>query len=142
MTPFTGDRNIAETSEDRHNLAPGERLPHQLLHELRQFVVLRQVVGVDVHLGLEKLVRFIDRFAATVFESEYPRQCCEGLDAGVFTWLSTAQSAVVAVWVWSPSRIFSLPIRRSEMPNFKNASSSPLSSAKNGPSGLPARSAS
>jgi hypothetical protein len=85
VTPLTGDGDVAKTAEDLCYLAPGERFPDHSLHELRQVVVLGQVVGINIQLCLQKLIRVVDRVAASIFKLEYLRQCPEGVGTSVST---------------------------------------------------------
>lgn len=110
VTPLTGDGDVAKTAEDLRYLAPRERFPDYSLHELRQFVVFGQVVGIDVHLCLQKLIRVVDSLAASIFKSEYLRQCREGLGTSVST---SRQSGFDIVGSHTPiilrDKLYSLP---------------------------------
>lgn len=72
VTPLARNGTVAEAAQHLRDLASGKRLPnHPLPQELRRLVMLVEVVGLDIHLLSEKLIRGVDGFATAVFESEH-----------------------------------------------------------------------
>jgi hypothetical protein len=85
VTSLAGDGNVSKTSEDFRYLSSGKRFPNHSLQKFWQFVVLVEVVRIDVHLCPEEVVRIVDRLPTPVFESEDFGQLCEGVGTSVST---------------------------------------------------------